>query len=120
MEDWGLYKTRILNMINHFCHLPLHIIVTCRAKWSEDKQGRSVLRTPNLSGKSAYECAAYFDEVLHMEANEGEDGKPGRVWRTFNDGRVIAKDASGILDPLEETNWTKLFTKILKKDAKKK
>lgn len=114
MEAWGLYRTRILKLIGAFTHLPVNVICTALSAWSKDKQGGDVYRTPNLSGKAALECPAQFDLVLHMEANdEGE-----RVWRTFNDGEILAKDASGVLDPFEPSNWTKLFGKILKGNKK--
>ncbi len=111
MEDWGLYRARMLKMIGHFTHLPINVIFTCRSAWSKDKQGGDVFRTPNLSGKAALECPAHFDLVLYMQAGP-EEGS--RVWRTFNDGSIVCKDSSGVLDLYEETNWTKLFTKILK------
>jgi hypothetical protein len=115
MEDWGLYRTRMLNLISAFCHLPLHIIFTCLAGWSKDKQGGDTIRSPNLSGKAARECGAYFDLLLHMESTEGGDGNDARVWRTANNSFVLAKDASGLLDELEPADWMKLFTKILGK-----
>jgi hypothetical protein len=117
MEDWGLYRTRMNNMLSAFCHLPIHVIMTAISGWGKDKQGGDIYRTPNLSGKLAYECPAHFDLVLHMEST-GEGEEERRVWRTYNDGEIIAKDASGVLDRFEETNWTKLFTKILKGESK--
>jgi len=113
MEDWGLYRTRMTNLISALTHLPVHVIMTCLSAWSKDKDGGDTLRTPNLSGKVSRECAAHFDLVLYMESRKDAEGNPARVWRTFNDGRSIAKDASGKLDPYEETNWTKLYSKIL-------
>ena len=35
------------------------------------------------------------------------------MWRTFNDGTIIAKDASGALDTFERPDWTAVFKKIL-------
>lgn len=113
MEDWGLYRTRMLNLISAFCHLPIHIIFTCLAGWSKDKQGGETIRSPNLSGKAARECGAYFDLVFHMESTGGGDGEETRVWRTANNGDVLAKDASGMLDELEPANWITIFEKIL-------
>lgn len=119
-EDYGLYGTRMLNLISTFCQLPVHVIFTCLAAWSEDQHGHSVVRTPKLAGRQATKDGpAHFDLVLHMEACETDNGEPGRQWRTFNDGRILAKDASGALDPFEETDWTKLFKKILKPQGAK-
>lgn len=120
LEDWGLYRTRMLNMISAFCHLPVHVIFTCLAAWSRDKEGGETFRTPNLSGKAALECPRYFDLVLHMEAAKDDDGKETRAWRTFNDGRIIAKDSTGVLEPFEPADWMALFTKILGTKGSKK
>ena len=119
MEDWGLYRTRMTNMVSALCHLPVHIIVTCLSQWVEDKATGAQLRTININGKFAQECPAYFDEVLHMESAKDAEGQDIRVWRTFNDGRIIAKDASGVLAPFEETledrggGWSHIIKKIL-------
>lgn len=117
LEDWGLYKARMLNMISAFCHLPVNVIFTCLSAWSKDKTGGETFRTPGLSGKAALECPRFFDLVLHMEAGPEKDdkGKSISVWRTFNDGRIIAKDATGVLDAFETTDWLKIFGKILGK-----
>lgn len=120
MEDWQLYRNRMLNLISAFCHLPIHIIFTCLAGWSKDKQGGETIRSPNLSGKAARECGAYFDLVFHMESTGGDDGKETRVWRTANNGDVLAKDASGVLDELEPANWMTIFEKILGTGKEKK
>lgn len=112
IEDWQLYRTRMNNLLSAFCGLPIHVIMTALSAWSTDKDGGATLRTPNMSGKLAQECAAHFTLVLHMES-QGTGDAETRVWRTFNDGRILAKDASGVLDHYEEANWSKLFAKIL-------
>lgn len=117
-EDWGLYRTRMANMLSAACHLPVHVIFTALAAWVEDKRTGGLFRTPNMNGKLALECPAFFDVVLHMEIFEttNDNGQPvrTRVWRTAHDGRIIAKDASGVLDPFESANWTALMRKIVK------
>lgn len=120
IEDWQLYRTRMLGLISAYTHLPINLVVTCLSAWTKDKTGGERHRTPNLSGKAARECGAYFDEVLHMESRKDDDGKDCRMWRTYNDGETIAKDSSGVLAPFEESDWTKLFTKILGSNAKGK
>lgn len=117
IEDWGLYRTRMNNLLSAFCGLPIHVVMTALSAWSTDKDGGATLRTPNMSGKLAQECAQHFTLVLHMES-QGTGEAETRVWRTFNDGRILAKDASGVLDKYEETNWSKLFAKILTGEKK--
>jgi hypothetical protein len=114
MEDYGLYQLRILNTIQFFAQLPVHVVFTCRERWTTDKLGNDRKGMPNLLGRQApHECPAYFDEVLHMENFADEDGVQRRVWRTFETDEGYAKDSSGLLAPFEETDWTALFTKIL-------
>jgi hypothetical protein len=108
MEDWGLYQVRIKQMLSALCHLNCHIIMTGLAQWTENKRTGEVMKTPALSGKLALQCPAYFDLVLHMEASES-----GRFWRTANNGQVIAKDSSGVLDAMELADWSAVFKKIM-------
>ncbi len=117
MEDWGLYRTRMNNLLSAFCGLPIHVVMTALSTWSTDKEGGATYRTPNMSGKLAQECAAHFTLVLHMES-QGTGENETRVWRTFNDGRILAKDGSATLDPFEPADWTKLFKKILAEEKK--
>lgn len=112
MEDWGLYGSKILKMISNFTHLPISVIFTSRSKWTTGRNGGNMTRKPSLSGRAVEECPSHFDLVMYMEVSE--DGG-SRVWRTFHDGEIEAKNGTGTaLEPFEETNWTKLFTKILK------
>jgi hypothetical protein len=113
LEDFGIYRNRILNMVSAFTHLPLTVIFTCLADAHRNKDGNERYRTPNLPGKAGREVAAHFDIVLHMEDQDDGQGKEHRVWRTFHGDDIIAKDASGALDLFEPPNWTDLFTKIL-------
>jgi hypothetical protein len=114
MEDWNLLNSRIRGLLAAFCQLPYHVIFTCLSTWSKDREGGATFRTPALSGQLATKCPAYFDLVLYMESQAAGGGGQGtRLWRTFNDGRIIAKDASGVLAPHEPPDWTAVFTKIL-------
>ncbi len=111
MEDWGVYRKRMKTTIEAFCSAPVHFIATCLDVPIEDKATGKVMHGLNLGGKTASEVPAYFDLMLYMR-DEGKGDKAQRVWQTYDDGRVRAKDASGVLDPLEPTDWTKLLKKI--------
>lgn len=121
IDDWGTYKTRMLNLISAFGHLPVHVIFTCRANWPTDKNGNPTRRVPGLYGKSANECGGYVGLLLYMDATKDTEGKDVRVWQTAKSEFVSAKDESGALDPFEETNWMTIFEKIIgtKKEEKK-
>lgn len=116
MEDWGLYRTRISNLLSVMSHRPAHLIITSLAAWSENKKSGDVMRTPNLSGKLAFEFPGWFGEVFHMESAVDSEGSNTRVWRTYNDGQCLAKDESGVLAPFEMPDWSKVIGKILKKE----
>jgi hypothetical protein len=111
-EDWGLYFKRMMNFVSAFSDLSYHTILTCRAGWSRDKDGGDTIRCPGLSGKSARECGAYVDELFYMESR-GLGEQETRVWRTFNDGRIMAKDSSRALDQFEPADWTAVLKKIV-------
>ena len=109
-------------MLSGYCQLPYHVIFTSLAAWTEDKGTGATYRTPALAGKLAHECPAYFDLVLHMEAHTtpGDSGKSSRVWRTFPDERILAKDASGSLEGFEPADWMGVFSKIIGNGKKTK
>lgn len=119
-EDWGLYRTRMTQMLSAFCDLPYHGIMTALEAWTEDKRTGAQYLTPNLNGKLAHECPAYFDLVLHMESQVDAENNQSRVWKTFHDGKCIAKDASGALSAFEPANWSTVFKKILATNGKAK
>ena len=110
-EDWNLYQTRMRQVIAALVNLPFHVVMLCLADWREDSQTSISRRVPKLNGALAVDVAAYFDLVMHFEIQQGG----GRVWRTANDNRAIAKDASAALDQLEAPDWAKVFGKILAK-----
>lgn len=115
MEDWNLLERRMTTMVSAFTHLPYHVIFTSLSAWTENKKTGEVIKTPALNGKFAFNVPANFDVVMHMESIEAEGGNQ-RVWKTFNDGQTLCKDASGVLAPFEAPDWGKLFAKILKKE----
>lgn len=113
-EDWGLYGTRMSNWLAAVVHLPKHVVMTALSSVHENRTTGAQLKTPDLNGKLAWEVPAYFDVVCHMESATDTEGKATRVFRTSNNGQVLAKDASGELAELEPANWSALFKKILK------
>lgn len=113
MEDWGLLATRMSNLAAAFNKLPCHTVWTCLSARHEDRKTGAISIAPALQGAFAASCPAYFDVVCYMTSVIGDDGTDTRVWQTRNDGLIIAKDASAVLDPFEATDWTALFKKIL-------
>lgn len=118
-EDWGIYGTRMSNMVSAVCHLPMHVIFTSLSNEKDDKKSGMTLRRPNVQGAFAAECPAAFDFVFHMEVGMIGDVET-RVWRTVTDGQIMAKDASGILPPFIKADWPELFRIIFPKVKKEK
>jgi hypothetical protein len=116
MEDWNAYGTRMRNMISAATKLPVNIIFTSLSTWSTDKKTGNTQKTVDLNGQIRMQAPQWFDLVVYMESLEqpmADGGKANvRVFRTFNDGDIVAKDASGKLDPIEPANWTHVFRKI--------
>jgi len=112
MEDWQLYSIRMAGLLDAICKIPAHLICTSLAAWTKDKRKGGLFRTPSFNGKLAHECPAYFDLVFSMEELQVE-GKSERVWRTRHSDDTQAKDATGVLEEFEETNWTTLLRKVL-------
>lgn len=117
MEDWNLYSSRMNGFLGAACRLPRHVIFMALSMRKENKKTGEQLVVPDVNGALAFECAAYFDLVVHMEnidtAKEDGTKVQSRIWRTANNGEVLAKDASGSLDVFEPTNWVSVFGKIL-------
>lgn len=113
MEDWGLYRSRMLALVSAFCHLPYHIIFTALAAWHTDKGSGVTSKTVNLSGKAALECVAYFDLVFYMLNKSTKPGEVERAFQTYADGLIVAK-GDETLDLLEPPNWATVLTKYLK------
>jgi hypothetical protein len=112
-EDWGLYLARMKALLSQLTGCPFHLVVTALAAWTPDKRSGTVRKTPALQGRLALEVAQYFDLVFYMDSIPDAEGREARVWRTASDSTIEAKDASGVLDPVEETDWTQVFRKIL-------
>lgn len=119
MEAWNLYGTRMRNALAAMMHLPCHVVCTSLESMREDKRTGQIWRHPNLNGALAMECAAFFDVVLHMESVDDGEGGNARVWKTYNDGNLLAKDASNALEMHEPADWAVVMGKIYSKESSK-
>lgn len=119
MEAWNLYGTRLRNALACLMQLPCHVICTSLEAMREDKRSGQIWRHPNLNGALAMECAAFFDVVVHMESVDDGEGGNTRIWKTYNDGNLLAKDASAALDMHEPADWSEVMKKIYAKETGK-
>jgi len=119
IEDWGAYGRRLSAFISAVVQLPVHVVFTCLERWKEDKSTGVTMLVPAMSGALAFACPKYFDIVVNMRNMKADEEAEERVWQTYNDGRILAKDSTGKLDKFEATDWTELFKKVLNGKAKK-
>jgi hypothetical protein len=113
-EDWGLYLARMKALLGQLTSSPFHLIVTALAAWTPDKRTGTIKKTPALQGRLALEVAQYFDLVFYMDSVPDSEGQESRVWRTASDSTIEAKDASGVLEQMETTDWSIVLRKIVK------
>lgn len=111
-EDYGVYGNRMRGFLSALCHLPVNVVVTSLSHWAKDNTSGESWLAPNLSGKIALECPAYFDLVGYMEAvNNG--GEQVHRFRFNEDQNVMAKDATGVnLPNYMEPDWSQVFRTI--------
>ena len=89
-----------------------HVYFSAKCEKAQDEQGR-MLYAPSMPGnKLAQSLPFYFDEVLALRVEKGEDGKPVRALQCESDGLWQAKDRSGKLDAWEAPDLGELIRKI--------
>lgn len=94
MEDYGLYRTRIMNFVRDANSLPMHVVFTALSLWREDKETGEKIRLPDLQGKAAVEIGRLFDFVFYMcEKSKTVEGAitHARVFQTDKAKGIAAK-----------------------------
>jgi hypothetical protein len=116
IEEFGVLGTRMSNFVSAACNLHVNVIFTSLCANATDKKSGLTTKTVDVPGSFKTQASRHFDLFLYMESIEqpGPDNKPvaNRYFRTFYDGAIGAKDASGKLDKWEPPNWTHVFLKI--------
>ena len=89
-----------------------HVYFSAKCEKATDEQGR-MLYSPSMPGnKLAQSLPFYFDEVLALRVEKGEDGKPVRALKCESDGLWQAKDRSGKLGDWEAPDLGEIIKKI--------
>jgi len=111
---WGEYNQLMTHIVKGFRDLlEYSVIFTCLPTCEKDEMNRRFLG-PAVSGSSLKErLTSYFDEVLYMDTQKGEDGSDYRVFITQPWQRYPAKDRSGKLKLIEKPDINHIKTKIL-------
>lgn len=112
-QAYGAMQDVMTQIIRMFRDMPRHIYMTAKVERQADETQR-VFYYPSIPGNKASQGLPYFfDEVLALRAEKGEDGTLVRALQCAPDGLWLAKDRSGRLEAWEEPHLGKIFTKIL-------
>lgn len=104
---WGENLKRMRALIKAFRDLKKHVIMTCLSDVEKDETGKRYL-TIDMAGKISKEAPAMFDLVAYL--NVDAEGK--RTLITQPSESKIAKDRSGLLDPIEPADLSVIMQKI--------
>jgi len=112
-QAYGAMQEQMTDIIRSFRDLPgRHVYFSAKCEKSTDEQGR-VMYAPSMPGNKTGQALPYFfDEVLALRVEKGEDGQPVRALMTQSDGLWQAKDRSGRLDAWEMPDLGAIIRKI--------
>jgi hypothetical protein len=91
--EWTEFKrnhSQVLRAIRAYRDLPMHILFTCAAGYTQDEQKRQ-LWTPALTGKLARQCQGFMDIVGYMYVTEGENNTKVHNMRVQPTPKINAK-----------------------------
>lgn len=112
-QAYGQMQELMSDLVRAFRDIPgKHVYFSAKVEKSSDEMGR-VSYAPSMPGnKMAQALPFYFDEVLALRVEKGEDGQPVRALMTQSDGLWQAKDRSGRLDAWEMPDLGAIIRKI--------
>jgi phage nucleotide-binding protein len=110
---YGAMQEQMSDIIRSFRDLPdRHVYFTAKCEKSTDEQGR-MLYAPAMPGnKLAQSLPYFFDIVLALRLEQGQDGQLVRALMTQSDGLWQAKDRSGRLSTWEQPDLGQIIRKI--------
>jgi len=112
-QAYGQMQELMSDLVRAFRDIPgKNVYFSAKVEKSSDEMGR-VSYAPSMPGnKMAQALPFYFDEVLALRVEKGEDGQPVRALMTQSDGLWQAKDRSGRLDTWEMPDLGAIIRKI--------
>jgi len=112
-QAYGQMQELMSDLVRAFRDIPgKNVYFSAKVEKSSDEMGR-VSYAPSMPGnKMAQALPFYFDEVLALRVEKGEDGQPVRALMTQSDGLWQAKDRSGRLDAWEMPDLGAIIRKI--------
>lgn len=112
-QAYGKMQDEMAEAIRRFRDIKgKNVYMSAKLDKSTDEMGR-VMYAPSLPGNKAAQGLPYFfDEVLALRVEKGEDGTPYRALMCDSDGAWAAKDRSGKLDLWEQPDLGAIIRKI--------
>jgi hypothetical protein len=120
--DWGWLGDEMRSALRGLRNLPLHVVLLCHLKMTEDMEAGKVYLRPSLQGAVGDEIAGYVDVALALKAvttleNAADGGAPQRVVhryaQTYPDPQLPwVRDNSGNLPPEFEINFEDDFARL--------
>lgn len=90
-----------------------HVLITAKMEPSKDELTGIVTYGPAMPGqKLGPKLPYFFDEVFRLGVNKDPQGVDFRFLQTQPDLQHVAKDRSGMLDPMEAPNMASVLYKI--------
>ena len=119
-QAYGAMSDQIGEYVRKFRDLPgRNVYMSAKLDRAQDETGR-MLYAPSMPGiKTGLALPYYYDEVLALRVETGEDGTVNRALMTTTDGLWTAKDRSGKLAQWEPSDLGKIIAKITGKGARK-
>lgn len=114
-QAYGELTESMVRDVKAFRDLPgFNVYMSAKMELMKDEMSNCVKYSPAAPGKQVGPALPYlFDEVFNLYTGKTPEGVPYKALRTAADIQYVAKDRSGMLDPIEMPNLTHVFNKII-------
>lgn len=117
VKDWGVLLNKMVSIIRAFRDLPrTSFVLTALSEEQKNEATGEISVVPAFDGKIKQTIDGYFDEVFYSFTAEKVDEQGVKSVRhgllTRNNGRMRAKDRSGLLPLIVEPDFCKIYDMI--------
>lgn len=112
-QAYGAIQDEVGSILRAFRDLEINVYFSAKQAREKDEATSRISYGIAMPGSKLGPSIPYlFDEVFRLVVNKEEDGTESRWLLTRNDGRSVAKDRSGMLDPYEPADLGAIAAKI--------
>ena len=108
LQDYGVFRIFMKQMIGELLSLPCNVIFTAHIEVLKDEMTGALLRVPMLTGKLAKELPIYFEEVYWAHV-VGEGDKKRHVAQTQSDSKFNCRSQIKGLPKLIDLKYEELI-----------